>query len=128
MASKAITATISSGKIKGTLGSKGRMAHFRGIPYAAPPVGERRWQPPAPVEPWRGTRDCTKFGPHAYLTGVLTAIVNRHKQKDIKQLLPWSFKGRNNAYCLVTETQDDAQTPIVRVLRLLLHIAPHLLL
>ena len=66
MASKAITATISSGKIKGTLGSKGRMAQFRGIPYAAPPVGERRWQPPGPVESWRGTLDCRKFGPYAY--------------------------------------------------------------
>jgi len=31
--------------------------------------------------------------PHSYLTGVLTAIVNGHKQKDIDQLLPWNFKG-----------------------------------
>jgi hypothetical protein len=31
--------------------------------------------------------------PHGYLTGVLTAIVNGHKQKDIDQLLPWNFKG-----------------------------------
>jgi hypothetical protein len=31
--------------------------------------------------------------PHSYLTGVLTAIVNGHKQKDIDQLLPWNFRG-----------------------------------
>ena len=31
--------------------------------------------------------------PHSYLTDVLTAIVNGHKQKDIDQLLPWNFKG-----------------------------------
>ncbi len=31
--------------------------------------------------------------PHSYLTGVLTAIVNGHKQKHIDQLLPWNFKG-----------------------------------
>ena len=31
--------------------------------------------------------------PHAYLTGVLSAIVNGHKQKDIDQRLPWNFKG-----------------------------------
>lgn len=31
--------------------------------------------------------------PHTYLTGVLTAIVNGHKRKDIDQLLPWNFKG-----------------------------------
>ena len=29
--------------------------------------------------------------PHSYLTGVLTAIVNGHKQKDIGQLLPWNY-------------------------------------
>tara|TARA_B110000305_G_scaffold240919_1_gene313045 strand:+ start:881 stop:2476 length:1596 start_codon:yes stop_codon:yes gene_type:complete len=42
------------------------MLHFRGIPFAAPPVGPLRWQPPQPVEPWSGTLTCTKFGPHAY--------------------------------------------------------------
>lgn len=33
-----------------------------------------------------------KIEPHNYLTDVITAIVNGHKQKDIKQLLPWNFK------------------------------------
>jgi len=31
--------------------------------------------------------------PHAYITGILTAIVNGHKQSDIEDLLPWNFKG-----------------------------------
>ncbi|MBL4871876.1 MAG: transposase domain-containing protein, partial [Rhodobacteraceae bacterium] len=31
--------------------------------------------------------------PHAYITGVLTAIVNGHKQSDIETLLPWNFRG-----------------------------------
>ncbi|MDX6274599.1 MAG: para-nitrobenzyl esterase, partial [Frankiales bacterium] len=36
---------------------------WRGVPYAAPPTGDRRWRPPAPAIPWAGTRDATSFAP-----------------------------------------------------------------
>jgi len=35
---------------------------FRGVPYALPPTGWRRWKPPAEAPRWRGTRDATQFG------------------------------------------------------------------
>ena len=41
---------------------------FRGIPYAAPPVGERRWKAPAPSESWDGIRNAGSFAPIAAQT------------------------------------------------------------
>lgn len=39
---------------------------FKGIPYATPPVGDLRWQPPHPVEPWTEVRDATQFAPKCW--------------------------------------------------------------
>jgi len=36
---------------------------YKGVPYAAPPVGELRWKAPEPVAPWQGVRAATEFGP-----------------------------------------------------------------
>src|SRR3954447_25137068 len=52
-----------SGSVQGRV--KDGINDFRGIPYAATPVGELRFRPPQPVEPWAGVRDATRFGPMA---------------------------------------------------------------
>ncbi|UHG89416.1 carboxylesterase/lipase family protein [Spirosoma oryzicola] len=36
---------------------------FKGIPFAAPPIGNLRWQPPQPALKWEGVKACTDFGP-----------------------------------------------------------------
>ncbi|HSZ40223.1 MAG TPA: carboxylesterase/lipase family protein [Trebonia sp.] len=53
-----------SGLVRGTVSGDGVLA-VRGIPYAAPPAGERRFQPPVPPASWTGVRDATAFGPTA---------------------------------------------------------------
>jgi para-nitrobenzyl esterase len=53
--------SITGGQISGRLVPEGG-ATFRGIPYAAPPVGDLRWKEPAPVKPWTGVRDGGEFG------------------------------------------------------------------
>ena len=53
----------SSGKIRGM--DLGPVVAWKGIPYASPPIGERRFQPPQPPDPWTGIRDATAFGPIA---------------------------------------------------------------
>ena len=40
----------------------GDVISYRGIPFAAPPVGDLRWRPPQPVTPWTGVRQTTAFG------------------------------------------------------------------
>lgn len=42
------------------------MTVFKGIPFAAPPVGELRWKEPQPVEPWEGVRKAEAFTPAAW--------------------------------------------------------------
>ena len=51
---------IAQGRIAGI--SEGDLSVFKGIAYASPPVGERRWRPPAAPEPWQGIFDARAFG------------------------------------------------------------------
>ena len=51
-----------SGIVEGLTGWNQAVSIFRGIPYAAPPVGELRWRHPQPVIPWKGVRECFEFG------------------------------------------------------------------
>ncbi|MHB8574006.1 MAG: carboxylesterase family protein [Dehalococcoidia bacterium] len=50
------------GAVQGISASAGSVYAFKGIPYAAPPVGALRWQPPADAACWPGARDASAFG------------------------------------------------------------------
>jgi Carboxylesterase type B len=60
-ASGPVTGTA-NGPVRGL--ANGAVDEFLGIPYAAPPVGALRWQPPQPAASWSGVRDATQFAPH----------------------------------------------------------------
>ena len=58
------TVTIDGGVVRGEAGPGGSGAYvFRGLPYAAPPVGDLRWRPPQPAAGWPGVLDATRFAP-----------------------------------------------------------------
>jgi len=51
-----------SGTVEGTTSSDGKVRIFKGIPFAAPPVGNLRWKAPQSAAPWTGVRKATQFG------------------------------------------------------------------
>ena len=53
---------IDAGLVSGIAGSTANMRVFKGIPFAAPPVGPLRWRPPQPVRSWAGVRSADQFG------------------------------------------------------------------
>jgi para-nitrobenzyl esterase len=52
---------VDSGKVSGT--TDGDLLAFKGLPYAAPPIGPLRWAPPEKAAPWAGVRAAKDFGP-----------------------------------------------------------------
>ena len=54
------TATIDTGTLRGTQADG--VTAFKGVPFAAPPVGALRWRAPQPAATWRGTRDASRYG------------------------------------------------------------------
>ena len=54
---------VEGGIVSGTENATRDIHIFKGIPFAAPPVGPLRWKEPQPVVPWKGVRACTSFGP-----------------------------------------------------------------
>ncbi|HPK71088.1 MAG TPA: carboxylesterase family protein [Vicinamibacterales bacterium] len=70
---------VTGGLVRGAAGARPGIAAYKGIPFAAPPVGDRRWKPPAPVVPWTGVRRADTFGPSC-----MQSIVQERK--------PWTYE------------------------------------
>lgn len=67
---------------------------YKGIPFAAPPVGDLRWKPPQPVVAWQGVRECNAFGPDCpqapYPAGSMYYSAPRKQSEDCLYLNVWT--------------------------------------
>lgn len=56
---------VEGGLLSGVSGTDPSVRVFKGVPFAAPPVGDLRWRPPQPPASWEGVRKAARFGPSA---------------------------------------------------------------
>src|SRR5690242_20211835 len=70
---------VAGGLVAGTTGRDASITVYKGLPFAAPPVGGRRWRAPGPVVPWTGVRRADTFGANCMQT-----IVEEKK--------PWTYE------------------------------------
>jgi para-nitrobenzyl esterase len=78
---------------------------FKGVPFAAPPVGANRWKPPAEAPAWKGVRDAAEFGPACYQpkprAGSIYAEAPMPMSEDCLSLNVWAPKTVKKAPVLV---------------------------
>jgi para-nitrobenzyl esterase len=72
---------IDTGRLQGA--ASGAVVGYKGIPYAAPPVGKLRWRDPRPAHRWKGIKDARTFGPSCMQTDELS------KSEDCLSLNVW---------------------------------------
>jgi para-nitrobenzyl esterase len=86
---------VEGGRIAGVpLPDSPGVVAYKGIPFAAPPLGDLRWKPPQPVVPWEGVRDARAFGPacsqRPYPEGSLFASKLERVSEDCLNLNVWT--------------------------------------
>jgi para-nitrobenzyl esterase len=89
-------AKVTGGMVEGVV--KDGIASFKGIPFAAPPVGDLRWRSPQPVKPWEGARKVDSYAPGPMQdTGLITKMGGQPKiSEDCLYLNVWTGAKKAN--------------------------------
>ena len=91
---------IDTGSLRGeVLDDASGLTVYRGIPFAAPPVGELRWKGPEPAAKWSGVRDATGFGaicPQAPTLAMMTGESLPESSEDCLFLNVWTAAGEGD--------------------------------
>ncbi|HTD39785.1 MAG TPA: carboxylesterase family protein, partial [Mucilaginibacter sp.] len=83
---------IENGTLEGTTNAATGIRSFKGIPFAAPPVGDLRWKEPQPVQNWEGVRKADHFGNNAMQKNVFGDMMFRSSgmSEDCLYLNVWT--------------------------------------
>lgn len=83
---------IDSGLVQGLRAGDAAVTAYKGIPFAAPPVGELRWKAPQPVKPWTGVLAADHFGPRPMQAPLFSDMVFRDRgpSEDCLYLNVWT--------------------------------------
>src|SRR5579859_4409534 len=93
-----------AGSVEGSPSADGKVQIFKGIPYAAPPIGALRWKEPQPVASWKGVRKATEYGARCMQGNVFGDMVFRDAgpSEDCLYLNVWT-----------PNTSADAKLPVM---------------
>jgi len=80
---------VEGGEVDGVAGRDPRVLVFKGIPYAAPPVGQLRWRPPQSVREWSGVKSAREFG-HTCIGRNFGSIAKSDMSEDCLYLNVWT--------------------------------------
>jgi para-nitrobenzyl esterase len=99
------TVRVETGLISGTSGRSPEIRVFKGVPFAAAPVGELRWRTPQPAPRWDGVRKADQFGPRCMQGGgpnapptsedclFLNVWTGARSSSDRRPVMVWSYGG-----------------------------------
>jgi para-nitrobenzyl esterase len=98
---------VDGGVLEGTVGADASVRVFKGVPFAAPPVGDRRWKAPQPVAAWTGVRKADQWGTRCMQGPVFGPLNSREKEmgEDCLYLNVWT-----------TARSADEQRPVLFVI------------
>lgn len=91
-ASDSLVVKTDNGDVRGAITTDGQVRAFKGIPFAAPPVGDLRWKPPQPASSWQGVRDAAQFSARCMQSGGADSHVFRDRgaSEDCLTLNVWT--------------------------------------
>jgi para-nitrobenzyl esterase len=91
--------TTTSGLVEGVTSSDSNVRMFKGIPFAAPPVGDLRWKPPQPASSWTGVKQASAFGPRCMQGRIFEDMIFRDSgpSEDCLYLNVWTPARGNSA-------------------------------